>query len=101
VVVLDTELTPDLRAEGDARELQRAIQDARKEAGVELYDEVEVQVDAPDGVRQALAPFLASVEVETRSTIAFGALADASAAVEVDLESGAARIGLMDKAVPR
>jgi hypothetical protein len=40
VVVIDTELTPELRAEGDARELQRAIQDARKEAGVELDDEV-------------------------------------------------------------
>ena len=31
--MIDTELTADLRAEGDARELQRAIQDLRKDAG--------------------------------------------------------------------
>src|SRR4029079_3643567 len=36
VVVADTEIAPGLRAEGDARELQRAIQDLRKEAGLAL-----------------------------------------------------------------
>ena len=45
VVVIDTELTPELRAEGDARELQRAIQDLRKEAGLELDDRIDVWVD--------------------------------------------------------
>jgi isoleucyl-tRNA synthetase len=75
VVVIDTELTPELRAEGDARELQRAIQDARKEAGVELDDEVKVRLDAPAEIRATLQPFMASVETETRSKIAFGVVA--------------------------
>jgi len=44
VVVLDTELTPDLVAEGDARELQRAIQDLRKDAGLALDDRIELWV---------------------------------------------------------
>jgi isoleucyl-tRNA synthetase len=101
VVVIDTALTPELRAEGDARELQRAIQDARKDAGVELDDEVEVRVDAPEAVRRTLAPFVVSVESETRSKIAFGAFAAGHEAIQVDLDSSAVRIGLMDKAVPK
>ncbi len=72
VVVIDTELTPELRAEGDARELQRAIQDARKEAGVELDDEVLVRVEAPEAVERTLRRYVGSVEAETRSKIEFG-----------------------------
>ena len=45
VMVIDTELTPELRAEGDARELQRAIQDLRREAGLELDDRIELWVE--------------------------------------------------------
>jgi isoleucyl-tRNA synthetase len=44
VVVLDTRLTPKLVAEGDARELQRAIQDLRKDAGLELDDRIDLWV---------------------------------------------------------
>jgi isoleucyl-tRNA synthetase len=99
VVVIDTELTPELRAEGDARELQRAIQDARKEAGVELDDEVKIRVDAPDSVRQTLASYLRSVEAETRSSIAFGVVPPSVDALAVELDSGAVRIRLMGKAV--
>jgi isoleucyl-tRNA synthetase len=99
VVVIDTELTPELRAEGDARELQRAIQDARKEAGVELDDEVRIKVDAPAAARATLEPFIHSVEAETRSRIAFGVVPPAVDAVAVDLDSGAVTIRLARKAV--
>ncbi len=98
VVVIDTDLTPELRAEGDARELQRAIQDARKDAGVELDDEVEIRVDAPDAARKALEPYLRSVEAETRSRIVLGVVPAGAAAMAVDLDSGAATIGLIGKA---
>jgi isoleucyl-tRNA synthetase len=98
VVVIDTSLTPELKAEGDARELQRAIQDARKDAGVELEDEVEIRVEAPPAVRTVLQPFVASVESETRSRIAFEALPAGAAALAVELDSGPATIGLIGKA---
>ena len=59
VVVIDTELTPELRAEGDARELQRAIQELRKEAGLDLDDEVDLRVDG-------LAPAVAALSTLSR-----------------------------------
>ena len=97
VVVIDTELTPELRAEGDARELQRAIQDARKEAGVELDDEVVVQVEAADAVQAVLAPYIRTVATETRSVIAF-VDGPVDALQPVELDSGTIRVGLMPKA---
>jgi len=99
VVVIDTELTAELRAEGDARELQRAIQDARKEAGVELDDEVKVRVDAPAAARNALEQYIRSVEIETRSTIVFGVVPPSADTIAVELDSGAVTIGLAGKAV--
>jgi isoleucyl-tRNA synthetase len=99
VVVIDTEFTPELRAEGDARELQRAIQDARKEAGVELDDEVKVRVDAPDGARQTLEPYMRSVEAETRSTIVFGVVPPSAETIALELDLGPATILLARNAV--
>jgi isoleucyl-tRNA synthetase len=65
VVVIDTTLTDELRAEGDARELQRAIQDARRAAGLELVDRIDVWlVPEADGDHR-LAPYLDRVAAET------------------------------------
>ena len=97
VVVIDTELTPDLRAEGDARELQRAIQDARKEAGVELDDEVLIQVAASLAIRAVLEPYMSSVATETRSKIEFVDVPSAGLA-PIELDSGTLHVGLLPKA---
>ncbi|HAF67937.1 MAG TPA: isoleucine--tRNA ligase, partial [Acidimicrobiaceae bacterium] len=45
VVVLDMELTPALEAEGAARDLIRTIQQARKDADLEVTDRIEVQIN--------------------------------------------------------
>ena len=43
---LDLELTPELHREGLARELVRVIQDARKAAGLDVSDRVDVGIRA-------------------------------------------------------
>ncbi len=48
VIVLDTEVTPELEAEGMARDLVRAIQQARKEADLHVSDRIRVALHAPD-----------------------------------------------------
>jgi isoleucyl-tRNA synthetase len=42
VITLDTNLTPELKAEGDARDLIRQIQSLRKEANLDLKDKIKV-----------------------------------------------------------
>lgn len=44
VVELDTSLTPELILEGDAREVIRAVQEARKSAGLRREDRVELEI---------------------------------------------------------
>jgi isoleucyl-tRNA synthetase len=45
-VILDTEITPELQAEGDMREIVRAIQEMRKEADLVPSDKVIVSLKA-------------------------------------------------------
>jgi isoleucyl-tRNA synthetase len=55
VVVLATELTPELIAEGLARDFVRLVQDRRKDLGLEFTDRIEIGVvGAPDELRRAI-----------------------------------------------
>jgi isoleucyl-tRNA synthetase len=62
VVVIDTQLTPELVAEGDARELQRAIQDLRRDAGLDLDARIRLWVD---GLPAEVEAHLATMARET------------------------------------
>jgi isoleucyl-tRNA synthetase len=94
VVVIDTELTDDLRAEGDARELQRAIQDLRKDAGLALDDRIELWID---GLAEPVAVHLAVVSEETLADAVHRGPAPAGADItagSTELGAGVARIAL-------
>jgi hypothetical protein len=56
-------------------------------------------VEAAAAVLEAVRPYLVSVEVETRSKIAFGSVPDGAGFDEIELDSGPARVGLMPGAV--
>ena len=68
MVGLDTDLTPELQAEGMAREIVHRIQNARKSAGLEIEDRITAYVDgASAAVTSALAAHDAYLRQETLS----------------------------------
>ena len=67
-VVLDTVVTPELAAEGLARDLIRAVQQARKDAGLDVSDKIALVVDGDEAVRAAAAVHEALIAGEVQAT---------------------------------
>ena len=68
LVGLDTALTEALEREGLARELVRTVQEARKQAGLEVSDRITLRVDGSAGVAAALDAYRGYVMEETLAT---------------------------------
>ena len=64
-VALELEITPELRREGLARELVRMIQDARKEAGLQVTDRIVLGVETSGEPAAALAAHGEEIAAET------------------------------------
>ncbi|MBI5856412.1 MAG: isoleucine--tRNA ligase [Sphingobacteriales bacterium] len=56
-VALDVTVTPELEAEGNAREFVNRIQKIRKDSGFELTDRIEVKASAINALKDSLARF--------------------------------------------
>jgi isoleucyl-tRNA synthetase len=76
VVVLDTVVTPELAAEGLARDVVRAVQQARRDADLNVSDRISLTVSASPEVEAAVRTHEAFVAGETLSTsVAYAHLA--------------------------
>ena len=51
---LDTKITPELKAEGQLRELMRIVQDLRKEAGYTPKDKIYLWLELPKEIESAI-----------------------------------------------
>ena len=90
VVALETALTPELIAEGVAREFVSHVQAMRKEADFEVTQRIDVTVQGDDELRAALDAHADYVKTETLAlSLTF---ADCPAAPETDLNGHAAKI---------
>ncbi len=76
LVVLDTTVTPELEREGVARDLVRAIQQARRDAGLDVSDRVALAIAAPAATIEAFEAHRQLVMGETLATSAEATLGD-------------------------
>ena len=67
-VVLDTTVTPELAAEGLARDVIRAVQQARRDAGLDISDRISLTVSGDDDVWAATVAHQELIMLETLST---------------------------------
>jgi isoleucyl-tRNA synthetase len=98
LVALDTQLTPELLAEGLAREVAHRLQGLRKAAGLEVSDRVVASIDGDPAVVAQLAAHRDWLAAEILAvTLDVGGEADlgpSATAEEVALPEGSLRLGV-------
>ena len=83
VVLLDIALTPELLAEGTARDIVRIVQQTRREADLAVSDRIHLILGLPDEVAQQVAPFTDYICAETLAE-RLSLNADASRTTDLD-----------------
>ncbi len=68
MITLDTNVTPELAAEGTARDLVRLVQQARRDAGLEVSDRIDLVLGVAESMRRQIQPFVPMIAEETLST---------------------------------
>jgi isoleucyl-tRNA synthetase len=92
-VALDLELTNDLRQEGTAREIVRAVQEARRSAGLDVSDRIVLSLEAAGEVAQALHTHAATITGETLAVELREEVGDDDAQT-VEIDGSVVRIGV-------
>jgi isoleucyl-tRNA synthetase len=91
IVLLDIELTPALLAEGAARDIVRAVQQARREADLLVSDRIALTLGLPDDFAEQIAPFMSYIAAET---LAERTSMDANAVRATDLDGTPIYVGV-------
>ena len=65
LVALETTITPELAEEGIARELVRSVQDARKQADLQISDRIALYIDGSEAVMAARDAYQDTIATET------------------------------------
>jgi isoleucyl-tRNA synthetase len=67
-VILDTRVTSELAAEGLARDVVRAVQQARRDAGLDVSDRIHLRLSGDESVRAAILTHADLIKAETLAT---------------------------------
>ncbi|MFO0704550.1 MAG: isoleucine--tRNA ligase [Candidatus Andersenbacteria bacterium] len=95
LVGLDTKLTPELEQEGLVRELIRAVQDLRKEAGYDISDRITLGVVSSDELMTTgLKRFGNMLAAETLATKVVTSKAESGRVMQFEFESHKAEISI-------
>lgn len=91
-VALDTTVTPELEAEGLARDVVRGVQQARRDAGLSVSDRIVLHVDGDAAVLDAVRTHESLVAGETLATsVHLGDLPDGTS---IDVTAASARVAV-------
>jgi isoleucyl-tRNA synthetase len=94
-VALELEISAELRREGIARDLIRAIQDLRKAAGLHVSDRIVVGVEARGAAAEALEAHRDEIAAESLAVeLVLGAIPDAIIREVTEIEGEAATVSL-------
>jgi isoleucyl-tRNA synthetase len=98
VVALDTVVTPELRAEGLAREFVRRVQDLRKTAGFDIADRIRTHYTASAGLAAAVAAHADYIKGETLSLeLTAGPAPEGAAVAEDKFDGEELKVGVVRK----
>jgi isoleucyl-tRNA synthetase len=98
-VVLDTAVTPQLAAEGLARDVIRAVAQARRDLGLAVWDRIRLGVDGDDAALRAVGAHRELIAQETLADEVFLGGLPSERTVDVEVGDGLA-VRLMVERVP-
>lgn len=86
LVILDLTITPELELEGIARDVIRAVQQARKDANLKISDRIVLDINASDKVLSSIDKFKQLIEQQTLAT--FNKIEESLYKTSVEIEDG-------------